>query len=396
MALPNVIIDVRREGLGQVAVTKDSIMGLILPGVAVTDKLVLKKAYAIYGLKDAEAIGITQLDADGETAGVNLAAWKQVRDFYNEAGNGAKLWIIVSGEALMNSNVDFTLPACAAKTLIDAANGEIAVIGVCRGVTPSTTVVDGLNEEVWDALNSVQLGAKAYQELIMPFSAVIEGLGFAGDASTVKDLKTMNAHRVSILLAAPESDGVAGVGQYLGRLAAIPVQRKASRVKDGALTNMNGYLTDGAGAESRVGALNTLHDKGYIVYRTFPGKSGFFYSGDPTATAPTDDLNTISRNRIIDKAIKIAYNVYVTELDDDVPITAQGNIEPAVCGALQEKIEAQVKGNMEGEISAFNAYVDPNQNILSGLPLDIVLDITPKGYLNPIKVSIGFVNPFST
>ena len=395
MALPNVIIKVRRDGLGQVAVTKDSIMGIILPGVAVTDKLVLKVPHAIYGLADAEAKGITQFATDGVAAGVNLAAWKQIRDFYNEAGNGAKLWIVVSGEPLMSSNVDFTAD-CAAKALINAANGEIAVIGVCRGITPGSTIVDGLNDEVWDALNSVQLGAANFQELIMPFSAVIDGLGFAGSGDTAKDLKTMNKHRGSILLAAPESDGVAGVGQYLGRLAAIPVQRKASRVKDGPLTNLKGYLTDGDDVEGRVGALNDLHDKGYIVYRTFPGRSGFFYSGDPTATAATDDLNTIARNRIIDKAIKIAYNVYVNELDDDVPITAEGNIEPAVCGALQEKIEAQVKGNMDGEISAFNAYVDPNQNILSGLPLDIVLNITPKGYLNPIKVSLGFVNPFST
>ena len=269
-------------------------------------------------------------------------------------------------------------------------------MGIVRGATQGSTIVDGLNDDVWDTLTDVQLVADEYQGKIMPFSAVIDGLDFSGDADAAEDLKTLTRHRGSILLAAPESDGVAGVGQFIGRLAAIPVQRKVSRVKDGALTNSVGYLTDEAVVENRDGDLNTLHDKGYIVYRTFPGKAGYFYSGDPTATAATDDLNTIARNRIIDKAIKIAYNVYVEELDDDVPITAEGNIEPAVCGALQEKIDRQVNANMVGEISAFNSYVDPNQNILAGNPLDIVLNITPKGYLNPIRVSLGFVNPFST
>jgi len=148
--------------------------------------------------------------------------------------------------------------------------------------------------------------------------------------------------------------------------------------------------------EYRDGDLNTLHDKGYIVYRTFQGKSGYFYSGDPTATGATDDLNTISRNRIIDKVLKITYNTYIEEVDDEVPITDDGKIEPAVCASLQEKVERQVRGNTVGEVSQFSAYIDPNQNILSGAPVEVVLDILPVGYLSNIRVSLGFINPFST
>jgi len=51
---------------------------------------------------------------------------------------------------------------------------------------------------------------------------------------------------------------------------------------------------------------------------------------------------------------------------------------------------------MSGEISSFSAEIDPNQNILSGLPFNIGLSITPKGYLNPIKITIGYTNPFNT
>ncbi len=398
--LPNVSIEIRRDGLGQVAFTNDTIMGLILTGSAVSSTLALNTPYAIYSLKDAENLGIKQYEEPvtaPPVAGANAAAWTQIRDFYKESGDGAKLWIIVGNENKMSTYVTGGgANPCLLEILATKANGEIAVVGVCPGKSQGSTITDGLNDDVWDTIAAAQVVARNYQENIMPFSVVVAGIGFAGDADTAKDLKAMSNHRVSVVLAAPASDNVAGVGQLLGRLAGIPVQRKISRVKDGALGNLTGYLTDGVVVEYREGDLSTLHDKGYIVYRTFQGKSGYFYSGDPTATSATDDLNTISRNRIIDKALKITYNTYIEEIDDEVPITSEGRIEPAVCGALQEKIERQINGNMVNEISDFSAYIDPDQNILSGTPLEVVLDITPKGYLGNIRVSLGFINPFST
>lgn len=387
MSLPNVTIVVNRSGLGLVDYTDDGIMGLIVSGAAVVDKLEVGKAYAIYGLADAETIGI-------EESGVNAAAHKQIKEFYDEAGNGVKLWILVSDKTLMSLNATGTTNNL--RSLIEAAKGEISVVGICRGKTQSEVVVDGLNEDVWSAMGAVQILADEYQGLIMPFSAVIDGIGFSGDASSTLDLTTKTQHRCSVILSASNSDEVASVGQFLGREASIPVQRKPSRIKDGSLTNEKAYLTDGVSIDGRVGSLNTLHDRGYIVYRTLVGKSGFFYSGDPTATAATDDLNTIARNRVIDKVLKIAYNTYSEELDDDVPVTETGTLQPAVCGYLQEKINKQVNGNMVDEISRFNSYVNPNQNILSGAPVEIQLSIVPKGYLSPIKVIIGFSNPYSS
>lgn len=387
MSLPNVTIVVNRSGLGLVDYTDDGIMGLIVSGAAVVDKLEVGKAYAIYGLADAETIGIAE-------SGVNAAAHKQIKEFYDEAGNGVKLWILVSDKTLMSLNATGTTNNL--RSLIEAAKGEISVVGICRGKTQSEVVVDGLNEDVWSTMGAVQILAEEYQGLIMPFSAVIDGIGFSGDASSTLDLTTKTQHRCSVILSASNSDEVASVGQFLGREASIPVQRKPSRIKDGSLTNEKAYLTDGVSIDGRVGSLNTLHDRGYIVYRTLVGKSGFFYSGDPTATAATDDLNTIARNRVIDKVLKIAYNTYSEELDDDVPVTETGTLQPAVCGYLQEKINKQVNGNMVDEISRFNSYVNPNQNILSGAPVEIQLSIVPKGYLSPIKVIIGFSNPYSS
>ena len=387
MGLPNVHITVARDGLGLVSFTQDGIMGLCLTGVAVADKLELNKPYSLFSLADAGKIVV-------EPAGANDAAYKQIKEFYDESGAGKKLWIIVSPlGTTMSARVNNANETAPARLLLDAANGEIAVLGVSSQSTGST--VNGLDADVWTAMNNMQILADSYQDKIMPFCGVVAGGGFTGDSDAAADLHTMTKHRCTVILTASENDGVASVGQFLGRLAAIPVQRKVSRVKDGELTNLNAYLTDGAKVDDRMDRMGVLHDKGYVVYRTFPGKSGYYYSGDPTATVVTDDLCVLARNRVIDKAIKITYNTYVEELDDDVPTRPDGTLEPGFVGYMKSKIEQQVNANMADEISGFIAQIDANQNILSGLPLNIVLRIIPKGYLNEIHVELGFTNPFN-
>lgn len=382
--LPNVVFVVNRNGLGLVEFTKDGIMGFIVSGVT-AGSVTVGVPFSINQLSDAVALGVT--------GSVNAALYKQIEEFYAEAGNGVKSWWIVSDEELMSTNITGATNAC--RSLVEAAKGEICIVGLCRGTDQSGTIVDGLDEDVWDAIPLVQSICDEYQGKIMPFSIVIDGVGFSGGSATLATLKTMTKNRASVLLCAKKSDGVASIGQFLAREAVNPVQRKPSRVKSGALTNTEAYLTDGELVDGRDALVGELHDKGFIVYREFPTKSGYYFSGDPTACAATDDLNTIARNRIIDKAIKIAYSTYVEELDDDVEVTEAGLLDPALVTYLQQKIITQATANFQGEISNFRCVIDANQNILSGVPFVIGLGITPKGYLSEITINIGFENPYT-
>lgn len=388
MGLTNVNITVNRKGLGLVAFTQDGIVGMCLSGQAIADKLELNTPYSVFSLEDVGKLGILEM-------GENEKAYKQVKEFYDEAGEGAKLWLMVSDENLKMSEKIGSQANSPARILLDKANGEIGILAFVRGATTAIASVDGLDGDVWESINNAQMLAENYQGKMMPFCAIIDGLGFTGDADVVKDLHTMSNHKVSVVLSASKDDKIASVGQFLGRLAKNPVQRKVSRVKDGELTNLYGFLTDGATVDDRMEAMGVLHDKGYIVYRKFANKTGYYFSGDPTATENTDDLNCIARNRIIDKITKIAYNTYVTELDDDVEVTENGTLQPAVCAYLKTKIEQQVEVNTQDEISSFVAIIDSEQNLLSGLPLQIELQIIPKGYLASISVQLGFTNPFN-
>ncbi len=386
MSLSNVNITINRNGLGQVAVQNDGAAGLLLYGVAVADKLELETPYSINSVKEAEDLGIT-------SEGANTEAYKQIDEFYQTAGTGTKLFIIVcdkdaKSEAQKNAII----------TLLDYAKGEISLLGVCLPVLEGAQTLDGLSKEVFDMQVLIQLLADEYVNKIMPFAAIIGGVGFTGKAGELVDLKTMSNYRTQITLTATDDTGIAAVGQLVGAYMALPVYRKVSRVKNGALPMVKGtaYLTDKTTIDGRDNLLQEVTKKCYVLYREFPGRTGYFYNGDYTATLETDDLRYIARIRVIDKALKIAYNTYVGELDDEIDVTSEGNLDPARVSYLQELIYNQIMGNMDGEISGFAASINPSQNVLSGKGIDVELSITPKGYLNPINITLGFVNPANT
>lgn len=89
MSLSNVNITINRNGLGQVAIQGDGAAGIYLQGVSVADKLELETPYVLKSLKDAEAKGIT-------LEGANKVAFRQINEFYQTAGEGKKLFLIVS------------------------------------------------------------------------------------------------------------------------------------------------------------------------------------------------------------------------------------------------------------------------------------------------------------
>lgn len=380
MALPEVYIELVRNGLGLVVETNDNTIGMIMPGVAVAGKLELGKPYAIYSTTGAAEIGI---DADK-----NAAAFRHVSEFYSVAGEGKKLWVmVVAATTKLAEMVDTTLQVCPAKVMLNEAGGEICALGITAGADSGVTL-DGLDDQVYAAMTKGQVLADQYTAKIMPFVLVVEGRKMV-QSSALRNLSAEAKYRTAVMLGSTKTDGSASVGMLLGSIAALPVQRKVSRVKNGILPIDTAYLSDGKAVKGRED-LGTIHDKRFIAFRMFPNRAGYYFAGDPTATASTDDLNIIARIRTIDKAMKIAYNTYIEELDDDVELNDNGTLHPSVAAYLKNKIEHQVKNAMQGEISNFVASVDTTINVAAGNAQKVYLDIYPRGYLNPIKVVLGF------
>lgn len=385
--LPDVKVSIQNGQLGGVLALNDGVCALIITGEAVISKIQIGEPRLIFSLKDAESIGITADD--------NPFAHAQIKEFYSTASTGVELYVMLVPNTMTQTNMMDITNSSGATKLLDFAGGRVRLL--FSGFSPAEEYeldqTNGIDADVYSAIVKAQELADQYAENQAPIRVVLEGRAFNGNAANLTDLKTMKNNRVAVVIGSSTDDSVASVGLFVGRCASNPVQRKASRVKDGSLPIIEGYVGDQL-VDSFSG-LALIHDKGFIVLRTFPGLSGYFFSDDPTATSSTDDYAFLARGRVIDKAQIIAYLTFVEELHDEIPIDASGRLEVGVVKYLEAKVENQIKQIMlaNREISNIECYIDPEQNILSTNKLMVTLRITPVGYSSAIEVLLGFTNP---
>lgn len=395
--LPRVKIIFANGALGQVEAMADGCLGFLALGakeVAGDEGFKLGKAYTIKKLSVLEGMGVTVEN--------NPNLYRNVKDFYAEAGDGVELWIMGFSEASSFATVLDKDTAAGAKALLRASNGKIR--GLVAFKTPAEgytlTEKDGLDADVTAALVKAQgLGEWATQTLRAPVFTLLEGYGFSGNAMDLPTLTTMEHNRVGVVIGdtTPNSKN-ACMGVVSGRIAVSPVQRKISRVKDGALKPLAIYIGDQL---IELADVETIHEKGFITFTTFVGRTGYFIADDNLATRVEDDYRSLTNRRVIDKAYRIAYNTLLDDLNEEVPIATDGSLSPAWCTAVKSDVEQAIISNMTANGNLGNDPGDPNdtgvtcsidykQQILSTSQLAVGLRVKPSGYAKYIDVELGF------
>ncbi len=386
MNLPKVIFNVSKNGLGLLLSDIQKIPGLVITGATVTgsNKVTVGTSYQIFSLQEAINLGI-------EETGANAFAYKHIAAFYEKAKKGAELWIMLvvaatTMEDMANIENNF------AKKLLADASGKIRILGIIKKSGTAETITGGLDADVELAVIKAQALAVDYAERYNPVRILISGNKFTGVVADLKDYTTTDYDKVAILLANNDGSKEASIGMALGRLASIPTQRKLSRVKDGAIEPLAAYFTNGEKIETLDTSWEAIHGKGYIFFRSFSNRSGYFFTSDQTLALPTNDFNTLSRGLVMDEAILIGYGVLVEELSDEVPITEAGTIHPAIIKSWQNSIERQIDALMvqTGKLSGVKAVIDENQNVLQTNNINVDLQLLPVGYSDFITVNIGF------
>lgn len=391
--LPRVKINFENGALGSVAPSEDGVIGLIATGYAVGEIFELDKPYLLTSYADLIKLNITS-----EVNDPNKLIDKCVREIYDEAPNGTKVWLM--GVSNITSLTDMCDKNGIAKDLLIAARGAINILVIKCEADDTIATTAGIDTLLPDAINKAQsLAEWATTDLFAPCMVLLEGRGYTGNASQLDPLSERGDNRVAVVIGDSESDSKgAAVGLLAGRLAAIPVQRSCARVKDGAIASEKMYI---AGVLAENGDPDIIHDAGYIVPRTFVGKAGYFWSDDKLATAETDDYALIPRRRVIDKAYRIAYQTLIDELNDEIPVTSEGKIPLTICKSIQDKVETAVvstmgaDGNLGSDPSDANdtgvvCYIDPDQNIVATSKYEVSLKVRPFGYAKYIDVKLGF------
>lgn len=386
MAMPGVNILIQNGTLGGLLQTEDGICGMVLTGVT-EGTYTVGNCVLLRGYNDAINLGLTTTN--------NAFALKHIDEFYDEAGEGAKLYLQLVPSSMTTSQMADITNATGAVKLIDFAGRTLRYLGLLRDTTGQTvTVTNGMDADIATAVNNAQTLANTYagSPKNYPFRVILGGQNFNGLATDLLDGNTLSRNRVAIVIGDTVSASKgAAVGLALGRKAKVPVQRNIGRVADGALNITQAFY--GTTLVEQYTNTDMIHDKRFICFRTFAGKAGYFFNDDPTRTSTTDDYAYLGRGAVIDKAQVLAYAIYVEEVNGEVPIDpGNGKMEAGYCAYLEELIERQLNGIMTAnrEISGCKTYVDPAQNVLANNKVSIVLRIVPVGYAKTIEVKLGF------
>ena len=392
-------IEFANGALGATEPMEDGVAGLVATGVAVASKFVLNTPYLVNRLGDLANLGITSDASDA-----NAVIYKAVKEFYDEAPEGTKLWILGAPDTEGQDDLVDKTKAGNAKKLIEAANGSIRILFVAvkdpSDYTPVTTTgIDGVTRTA--ITNAQGLAEWVTENLFAPLFVILEGRHYTGTAATLvsNPINEGDDNRVCVVI----GDSIAGstgaaVGLLAGRCARIPVQRSIARVRTGSIKATTMYVGSVA---AELGDPATISDSGFICPRTFVGKGGYFWSDDKLATTPSDDYALIPRRRVIDKAYRIAYQTLVNEISDEVPVTDDGKISAPVVKSIQTAVESAIINNMtsygnlgndpsDANDMGVECYINPDQNVVATSRLEVSVRVKPHGYTKYIDVTLGF------
>ncbi len=384
--IPKVTVEIGNGNLNRTDQTDDGIVGLVITGSSVTgtSNVVAGEAYQIFSLSEAEDLGIKE-------DSTNDFAWKQLRDFYSIAKTGAELWFMLTTATVTMEQMVDQSKQYAAK-LLSAAKGRVRTLSASKKSSGTVTTLEGLDGDVHKAVPKAQQLADSFALRNQPLRIILDGKDFTGTISDLKNYKEDSKNRVAILIGNNDGSKNASVGLFLGRKASIPVQRNPGRVKSGAITDIKAYFTDGSPVENLEPSWDAIHNKAYIFFRSYVGRAGYFFNDAPTLTSDSDDYSDLPRGWVMDKVHLLAYQTFIDEILEEIPIAANGLVHPALIKSWESKIEGVLNTVMvaNGEISAVDAYIDSNQPILSTGELRVSIKIIPIGYAKYIPIDLGF------
>lgn len=388
MALPDVKIILGNGNLARVQSLDDGVSGLLLPGKAIAGKLELNKHYTLGSVRDLASLGITKEN--------NPIAYKDILAFFTSVGGSAELHLLVTEESKTLSEMCSVEDGSPLRKLVAGGSGRIRLVGINHGPYQSEPVeLSPINADMIAAITAAQSVADSFTKEIQPFRVLLPALDWNGTTEELYKPREASANRVGVVLAADEiinGKASAAIGQVLGRAAKIKVHQSIARVRDGSIA-ATGYLMDGKTPEDHYADRDALDAAGYIFYRTFAAKNGYYLNDDPMCAPLTDDYSNLYLGRVIDKAILVAYTTYIDSIMDNIVVDEDGLIPSHICKSFEQMIIRAVGAQMGDEISGFEAYVNPSQNVLLNGVLDIECKIIPQGILREINVNLSFVNP---
>lgn len=384
----NVTFTIQSGGLGRPLSGEDHVTGLVtyianadIPsGFTTSDRIKV-----VYSLQDAIDLGIT-VDA-------SIVETRVLHYNLSELFRMNKKAIVFVG-IYDNDPIDYSV----IETVQNFADGKIRQFGV---VAHTETYESG-------TITALNTSCANMFEVFKPAIAILGVDTLATALADLPDLRALGKKYVSLVvgqdgasvgseLSTAVGTSVPNVGAVLGAVSLSKVHENigwiskfnfvtASELDVPALGN--GALVKNQ-TESLLDALNT---KGLIFFKKHIGIAGTYVNDSHTAIGASDDFAYLETNRTIQKATRGIRTFLLPDLSSPLYLNGDGTMtEPTVGHLKNNASRALEQMQRDGEISAFEVNINPDQNVASTSEVVVGISVVPVGVARQISVNIGFV-----
>ena len=224
---------------------EDGVMMMIVRGAVGASSLVLDTAYLGSSLAAFTAQGITK-DFDVLNG---LTVYQQVKEFYDEAGDGAYLWLVITAKANAFATyvASTTFKNLIRGTIQSDVTKRAKMVGFCYDPPATVQSAADFPSDVTATLPALQLTQAALALEGFPISAIVDGYNMSSTVTsdTIQTMATKSCPSISLCITGSTPNGVSSVGSALGRFARISMGHGFGETDDGPISLTTSYLTNG-------------------------------------------------------------------------------------------------------------------------------------------------------
>lgn len=274
-------------------------------------------------------------------------------------------------DALFESNLDFGIIAIAGPT---ASPAWTLINGIVDGKVPDGKFVRAITEVPNQTPGETDA---EYEQRLIDEQDGLELLRVGSVAGRVSVVMPLTTRQIDINVAP----------LLTGRLAVIPVQRSAGRVRDGGLDAVTALAPEGIS----FARLDALDDARYTVAMQHPNTEGFYIGNSNLFGGATSDFKRIERGRTMDKACRLAHAQGIQYLNDEFD-GSQGDLD-AIKAAMEVPLRKMAsKASGRQEIVDGTVIIPAGQDVIGTGELLVKIRIVPVGTIRELEQEISFTN----
>lgn len=187
---------------------------------------------------------------------------------------------------------------------------------------------------------------------------------------------------------------------HAARVASIPPQRHAGRVRDGSLSNivLDPVNDPSDGFVYHDARINTgLDSSRFTTARTRMRQPGLFIAQPNLMSPPGSDFSILPYGSVMDVACGITHATGQLQINDDVRLQKNGTLFENDARTIEREIKAAIDVAMTSQsmISSCTVVVDRTTNVQTLKYVAIDVTIVARGYVLSERVNIAYNNPLA-